>query len=341
MFGDLDHLSLQRFIEQERADDHLWMFLHIPKTAGSSFGNELARVRRPYRNIHVDYTDASVPVPQQMDRAIGRFISEMPTQQFLSCSGHFNVKQADAIAASNPKTKLISFLRHPVARVISDYRYARTPAHPPYRDFIARFPTFDAYLNSPGQNKMFRLLTGNPTMTVFDATAYIDRRYTFLGVLEMHPMSFNVMFRLFGENRMPALHTRRTEATEDNEVEVSPDLERKIRDANWKDMALYEHVCGRLSKRERAIGELCTRLTPRSGATPRCSQRHSPRCSPCRLPGRDRTWLGLNQKHAPRRRQAGSWTAPQEWFGRHACRIQLLALALVGRSRERQPSGTC
>ncbi len=48
MFGSLEMLPLRAFIDEERGDDHLLMFFHVLKTAGSAFGNELARARRPY-----------------------------------------------------------------------------------------------------------------------------------------------------------------------------------------------------------------------------------------------------------------------------------------------------
>jgi hypothetical protein len=39
---------------------NLWLFLHTPKTAGSSLSAEIARVTQQYRNIHVDYKTPTV-----------------------------------------------------------------------------------------------------------------------------------------------------------------------------------------------------------------------------------------------------------------------------------------
>jgi hypothetical protein len=252
VFGSLESLPLQTFIEQERADDHLWMFLHIPKTAGSSFGAELAKARAPYRNIHINYLDKDIPARKQMDSSIQSFIQELSGKAFRSCSGHFNISQANQIAESFPSTRLMTFLRNPVKRLISDYRYARTPAHPPHLEFIARFPTLEAYVDAPeSQNKMFKLLIAKSNAGISEATEYLDQRYSFIGVVEMYPMSFNVISRLFGQNEMPSVHKRRTEATQDNIVEVTAPLQRRIQETNWKDAAIYSHVRDRLSaKRE-------------------------------------------------------------------------------------------
>ena len=158
----------------------------------------------------------------------------------------------DAILEARPRSKLISFLRNPVDRVISDFRYARTPAHPPYRDFIERYPTLEAYVDSrESQNKMFRILSGNGQMPVSEAVQLLDERISFIGVVDMYPMSFNIIFRLFGHDRMPSVHKLPTEETDHNTVEASEELKHKIAALNAKDVAIYQHVRERLAgKRE-------------------------------------------------------------------------------------------
>ncbi len=250
MFAALGSLSLEAFIQQKKRDDNLWMFLHVPKTAGSSFGSELARARQPYRNIHVDFTDASVPIRKQMDLAVQKFIGELDERTFRSCSGHFRISHADAIARKCPNSDLVTFLRHPVDRVISNYRYARTPAHPYHKEFRERFPDLESYVDMPGrQNTMFQFLIRDQAATIPKAIAYLDERYAFIGLVEMYSMSFNVIFRLFGENRLPTFHTRRTLATAENAVMVTPEVRRIISELNWKDVALYEHVRERLARK--------------------------------------------------------------------------------------------
>src|SRR5262249_46127665 len=141
--------TLREFIASEMAADELWAFVHIPKTAGSSFASELAHLRPPYRNIHVDYSDEVTPHAEKMQAAVRKFVDELPTAAFRSCSGHINMNHAARIMQAAPGMRVISFLRNPVARVISDFRYARTPVHPPHRDFIKQYPTIFEYVDSP------------------------------------------------------------------------------------------------------------------------------------------------------------------------------------------------
>ncbi len=66
----------------------------------------------------------------------------------------------------------------------------------------------------------------------------------------MKGMSANVIFRLFGQNRLPTAHERQTPPTDDNGVEVTQSLHETISKLNWKDVALYHHVRRRLASRQ-------------------------------------------------------------------------------------------
>ena len=149
-----------------------------------------------------------------------------------------------------PKAKVFSFLRDPVERVISDFRYARTPAHPPYRDFIRQFPTIESYVDSPAsQNKMFKFLAPDPDLGTPELFAFLDQSTSFIGLTEMYPMSFNILMKLTGSNILPSLHKSKTEMTENNNVERTPGLLKRIRDANERDLSLFVWVKERMIAR--------------------------------------------------------------------------------------------
>jgi len=238
-----EHVPLKQFIRDEAAPGALWIFLHIPKTAGSSLAHEISGLRAPYRNIHVDYDDQTTSYEVRLDHAVERFISDAKLTRFRSCSGHLTARHVLKIREAQPRSKVFTLLRNPVERVISDFRYARTPAHPPYRHFIAQYPTIDTYVESPvSRNKMFRFLAPNPNMTVPSLLAFLDSFISFVGLTEMYPMSFNILTRLFGMDRLPVSHVRKTEPTKHNRVDVTPDLVRRIQEANSKDIAIYNAV---------------------------------------------------------------------------------------------------
>ena len=259
MITFLDH-SLHDFIAREGGRENLWVFVHIPKTAGTSFSFEMAKELSPYYNIHVDYENPEIPYEVQLQGAVDGFIEKGRTIQFCSASGHISIGLAAQIRQAIPSTKLITFLREPVARVISDFRYQRTPAHPPHKEFIEQFPTLTDYAQSPdAQNKMFRFLARDPASPLETVLKEMEEDFTFVGLVEMYPMSFNLMFRLFGASKLPVEHRRKTETNDFNIYEDSPELRGRIRKLNELDMALFEHFRDILVRKRDEWNELRTK----------------------------------------------------------------------------------
>ena len=106
--GDLRSRDVHRFINGNRDEGGLWLFIHVPKTAGSSFRKELAETLRPQRNIHINY-DSDEPFAQQMETAIARFLEADKYTYFRFASGHINMDQALLIRRNRPDTALLPF----------------------------------------------------------------------------------------------------------------------------------------------------------------------------------------------------------------------------------------
>ncbi|WP_179187153.1 sulfotransferase family 2 domain-containing protein [Sphingomonas sp. TZW2008] len=246
-FGDLGSSGLADFLAAGRFVDELCVFIHIPKTAGSSLSAELARLRPPYHNIHRRYFDGETVTFTSMEEEIATFVAEPELADARSCSGHFTWEQAAPIRAARPDARFFTFLRDPVQRVISDYRYSRTPTHPTYRETIARFPTIETYVEArETQDKMARFLLPDDVRTRDAIAAFLNQNYAFVGLLEMYPLSFNILSRLLGDNLLPSEHRRKTENTQDNEVADTPALRSYILDHNQRDRDLYDIAHQRL-----------------------------------------------------------------------------------------------
>ncbi|WP_131577507.1 hypothetical protein [Paracoccus nototheniae] len=253
-------MSLNDFIESQRGgDDSFWFFQHIPKTAGSSFSTELRKRQWPYANITVDYTDMVTPHDEKLARSVSAFLDEAKLTTFRSASGHLKLDQVNRVAEAMPDCRVVTFLRSPEARVISDFRYQRTPMHPPYQQFIERFPTLESYVESPdSQNKMADFLLGSTAgMSAEDAVASVGRSHVFIGLLEMYPMSFNIMFRLMGHDGLwPVEHQRKTPDDETTKVVMTPQLRAMIRRTNRLDQAIYDHAHAVLVRHREAFKQL-------------------------------------------------------------------------------------
>jgi hypothetical protein len=244
--------SLRDFMEAEADPGAFCLFLHIPKTAGSSLGHELAAVLTPYRNISLDYLDESVPHGAKRQKAVETLIAELERDGGLrSASGHITMRQALQVKRAHPRTRIVTFLRDPVRRVISDYRYQRTPAHPMHEAFIREYPTIEDYVRAaPSQNKMFKRLVKRPAQDVGVGIDRIARTVSFVGLVENYAMSVDILFRLFGADVAPSVHLRRTQDMRGNQVEVTPDLTGLILDLNRSDAALYGHFKSLLRRHE-------------------------------------------------------------------------------------------
>jgi hypothetical protein len=254
--ADLFERSEDDFIAANRGGpDDLWLFIHVPKTAGSSLQSQLSARLRPAYNIHIDYEAPRRSYAEDFGQAVDRFIEAGAGRRCQFASGHIDVEMARRIEAALSPVRLITMMRHPVQRVISEFRYQRTPAHPPHEQFRQRFPRIEDYVRGQGmQNGMFRRL-GLEGESAAEAAARLDRDFTFIGTLETYDYSLRLLSRLLGCALRPETVVRRTDDGDDNRVELTPALEQEIVAANALDLALWTHYQTRLlSAQRRARG---------------------------------------------------------------------------------------
>lgn len=225
--------------------DGLCLFVHIPKTAGTSLRAEIAKMLQPDVNIVVDYTEIDRTFHARMDEAVGRFLAPSSGRLPRFASGHILERHVRRICAARPDTRLVTFLRDPVARIVSDYRYQRSPRHPVHAEFAARVPDLAAYIDLKWEaNKMTQhlvpadmLLAGDPAQCI----DYVMRHYAFIGLQEMYALSFRALTTLLGEPRWASIREN-VNAEDEEDRAVPPELAARIRAANALDDALYQHV---------------------------------------------------------------------------------------------------
>ena len=159
---DVRQFAVKNFDRAAFKSDH-WTFLHIPKTAGSSLREEIANVLQPDYNIEVNYTgidqgDVDADFSKKLDQAIDTYTRNGYFENTKFVSGHFMYRDIARYEAFN-KSKLITMLRNPLARLRSDYQFRTSPEHPLWESEIRRYPTFSAFVENPqNQNTMFSYL---------------------------------------------------------------------------------------------------------------------------------------------------------------------------------------
>lgn len=243
--GDLDAY----FRDEADRPGTLWVFQHIPKTAGSSFRQELASRLRPDANIHADHSNLQRPILETLNEALDVFLRDLPGQGYRFASGHLRHREMQRLVAARPDARLVTMLRDPVARTVSDYRYMRTPAHPSRQEVIERFPRFEDYLaDRTSHDKMFRCLRSSPHDSVNDVIDHLERRFSFVGTQEFYDFSCRVLFRLLGRDAQPQVFTRRTESLAENEIPNLSQLVSRARECNQADIAIHDHFAERFKR---------------------------------------------------------------------------------------------
>ncbi|NNE24305.1 MAG: sulfotransferase family 2 domain-containing protein [Rhizobiales bacterium] len=254
-FNLLTNQSFQEYVRAPRRTGFIWLLHHIPKTAGSSIIRELQICLAPYRNIHSKYhvNEGNDEQQRKRDRllleAVDAFLQEHASVHYRSASGHLNLSHLRAIRAALPHAQFFTILRDPVKRVISDFRYCRTPKHPPHKDFIERYPTIKDYVLAPeSQDKMWNYVTEGEFVPDEEGLNKIFDRYAFIGTLEELTLCFEFFTALTGCPKTPAFKRNQTQSTDDNIVSESAETIELIRANNGKDIIFYDEVSSRLAR---------------------------------------------------------------------------------------------
>jgi hypothetical protein len=259
-FGALAPGGVAVFVDANHAPERPWFLHHIPKTAGSSLAEEFSANLPPYVNLSVSYDPDTQSTGGLMNEAVERFLAR-PPGSWRSASGHVLSHHIRRIREARPEIGLVTFLRHPVARIVSEYRYCRTDRHPPFRSFIAAYPTIGDFLADPREaNKMSLYLFGSRSLPPEEAVERLFSTYELVGLQERYPLSFNLMSRLMWGPSAPAARSRVTPATPENAVAVTPGLQERILELNQLDLALY-----------RAVSQVFARIDTEVWALPRPS----------------------------------------------------------------------
>jgi hypothetical protein len=247
--GDFD-----RYFAEASQGTALWLFVHVPKTAGSSMEVEMAGIMKPFANIEIDYTDTTKPYHLLFDEAVQRFIARHHETPYRSATGHVVARHTEMIRQAIPGVRCFSMLRNPIARIISDYRYQCSQMNLARDQFIKTTPDFATYIaRKYVHNKTATALVPKPIVEARDDEAAINfvmENFAFIGLQEMYPVALRTVTTLMGTPRTPEARIRVNTETE-NKVELTPQEEADLKQLNSVDMALFNAF----TKRWRGIRE--------------------------------------------------------------------------------------
>jgi hypothetical protein len=198
------------------------IFLHVPKTAGTTFRFILEN-NFGIHHCHTTHTRKAVFVPDDL-RFASRFFAGLK-----SIAGHNLV---DPLQLGAPDPFHITFLREPVARVLSHYQ-----------DGVARGGgnlSFEEVLRERGhlENMAVKIMAGGRDL---DKAKRFLERCSLVGFTEKFDLSLHLLDRLC-PTRLNLHYQRRRLAkrdTEKKEIQNNPRLMDMARDYNKLDIELY------------------------------------------------------------------------------------------------------
>ncbi|MDO9527247.1 MAG: sulfotransferase family 2 domain-containing protein [Gemmobacter sp.] len=244
-FFDLTPDNLTNYVAEARAHKGLWVFHHIPKTAGSSLGGELAVHAAPYHNILPDYADHDTPFHVRLDTALSTLLTHAktpgPDGPLRSASGHVLATHLRKISKEVPDTRFFTFLRNPLARIVSEYTYNKSPKHPPHMEFRRAYPTLTDFARDPAEhNKMAFFMFDTNRITLADALSEMGKRYDMIGLQERYPVSFLLLSSMIWGPALPKMRERVSEKSD--MPELTDDVRRTIFASNTLDLEICTAV---------------------------------------------------------------------------------------------------
>ncbi|OED35520.1 hypothetical protein AB833_30355 [Chromatiales bacterium (ex Bugula neritina AB1)] len=209
------------------------IYLHIPKTAGTSFRISAEHYFGPW-NVLNDYGENS---PNTSEDILNAFYSNNDIELLKSkgiekkfLTGHFSLGKYREVF---PQSPVVTFFREPVDRVISEYVHFST--HYGFEGGLADF-----YRKKHFQNRQARAMSGAAPMDI-----------DFFGITEKYEESLRRFNNRYGTN-FPMATLNQGNYTVGNQGVASDDEIAEIRELNSDDVAIYETALANFDKQDKS-----------------------------------------------------------------------------------------
>jgi hypothetical protein len=239
------------------------IFLHIPKTAGSTLRALLRRQYRGYGQHGVRGLDTP-----ELEAAMAALRPALrPATRLIGGHVMYGVHRylPEAVAAQ-PFT-YVTMMREPVDRVISDYHYVlRTPGHDFYDPVATDHYSLEDYVRSEitiyTNNVQTRMLAGVgrdvpvgrcTEAMLAQAQRHLNERIPLVGLTERFDESLVLMKRALGW-RMPVYRVKNRTKGRPKREEITPSAHAAIEAYNALDLALYREATARFETAMAAQG---------------------------------------------------------------------------------------
>ncbi|WP_216828248.1 sulfotransferase family 2 domain-containing protein [Alkalihalobacterium elongatum] len=219
---------------KEKETNSVIIFLHIPKTAGSTF-NSL--IEKQYEN---NYTMIS---PKYGEEKVADYFNAIgPKEKLEVVRGHFPFGVHKYLPQKN--FTYITFLRDPIERVISAYYYMKSnPIHPYYykmnQTSLYEFVSEKAF-HWAVYNRQTCLLNGHGWNYDLDvAKENITKYFSVVGITERFNESIKLLNDSLGWN-ICNISKVNVNPNKPKKSEIANEVREVIKEKNQKDIELYQ-----------------------------------------------------------------------------------------------------
>jgi len=221
--------------------DPFYLFLHIPKTAGTTLRSIVDQNLEP-ENVITYYNQNSRQLLDNLDA----HLTVHPN--FRAIIGHFKFGLHQII---EPPATYITFLRHPVARTISQYKEHYVNQRQLLQDLDGNVLSLaDSVKNNPSlyANYQTGYLIGEEVGDLTDAASAelalnnLETYFAIVGLVEYFDQSISLMSNKLHWQVDEIQHLN----VKDIEVDVSPELIEEIETINRSDLIIYQAIKSKL-----------------------------------------------------------------------------------------------
>ncbi len=235
-----------------------FFFLHLPRTAGTTLDAVLESNFSPGEVLRI-YT--------REEYAAHRHMSEEQLRPIRLITGHLLLERLNPPAIYGREVRAFTFLREPVARLVSEYDFLRSwKENHLYSLLNEQGISFAEYVSSThkslfyrGKNFMTRMLSGTafqdepyPEEALQRAKENLERHFSFVGLQERFMESLIMLGDVLGLANL--LHEKRNALAPEGKTLLQEDEVALVRHLNQADIELYDFAADLFEKRVQALG---------------------------------------------------------------------------------------
>ncbi len=236
-----------------------FFFLHIPRTAGTTFNAILAD------NFSAAET---LTIYKKEDYKRYRFRTPEELAGIRLINGHVLLESTAPPTFYGQPVRAFTFLRDPVARLISEYDFLRSwPSHHLYATMRRKAVSFSEYLTSTdpklfyrGKNFMTRCIANAdvgsdpyPEEALARAKEVLARHFGCFGIQERFTESLVLLGEYLGLDNL--LHEKRNARKPEARTQLSEEEKKLVRELNRADCELYAFAADLFARRVAERGQ--------------------------------------------------------------------------------------